>query len=92
MVRTPNSYLSFIPVRAVLISIMCDLPATRKVCCSKCFKEFKRLNNAKPDYSVESWSSQSILEHRKIATLYENASTTSAQEEDIRRHQIFYSP
>ena len=32
MIRTPTLCISFTPLRAILVCIMCDLPASRKVC------------------------------------------------------------
>ena len=67
MIQIPTSCISFVPLRAILMSIMCDLPASRKVCgftnglkgCSKFFKEFMTVENSdKLDYSgydCDSW-------------------------------------
>ena len=70
VVRSPKAYLSLTTIRAILICVMCDLPAARKVCgytnfngkkgCSKCMKEFPSTGD-KIDYSgfdCDTWTSR----------------------------------
>lgn len=75
--RNPSAFLSVSTVRAVISCVMCDLPATRKVCgfsnfnallgCSKCLKRFPTDHfGAKPDYSgydCENWTPRDITVH-----------------------------
>ena len=78
-------------VRAALICLSCDLPATRKVCgfaghsaamgCSKCLKRFPSLLN-KLDYSGYDRSMQSKL--------YCEANTKAEQNQVIKRYGVHY--
>ena len=74
--KNTSSLLSLTRLRAMLFCVMCDLPATRKVCgfssfnavkgCSKCLKDFLTPTfGEKPDYSgfdCECWIPLSSLE------------------------------
>ena len=76
-------------VKAVLSCVVCDIPATRKVCgflgisankgCSKCVKHFETTTfGSKPDYSVYdqlTWMSRTCPEHYRNALLSKNALT-----------------
>ena len=69
-----NSGSTLCCVRAMLVCVSCDLPATRKVCgfqnfnarlgCSKCLKEFPTVNfGKKPNYGgfkCEKWPLRDI--------------------------------
>ena len=75
-----------------LSCIICDMPATRKVCgflsyhdrfgCSKCLKEFtKDRLDSKPDFSgydVESWTPRDPEQHKRKATEAMEASNATA--------------
>ena len=89
--KNPSSLLSMTSIRAMLVAIMCDLPATRKVCgfanfnaikgCSKCLKEFPTDSfGVKPDYSgynVECWISRDASTHRREAKKAKSATTAT---------------
>ena len=75
----------------MLSCIVCDLPATRKVCgflgvnatkgCSKCLKSFPTFSfGSKPDYSgyqFENWTSQTHRDHYQKCLLSKNARTAT---------------
>ena len=90
-------------VRAALICVSCDLPATRKVCgfaahsarlgCSKCLKQFPSLVN-KLDYSgfdKSKWKARNISEHHMQSKLYLDANTKAQQSEVIKKYGVRYS-
>ena len=90
-------------LRAALVCVSCDLPATRKVCgfaghsatfgCSKCLKQFPSLGN-KLDYSgfnKSSWKTESISEHSIQSRLYLDANTKAQQTEIIKKYGVRYS-
>ena len=90
-VKTPTSFLSLTSVRAILVAIICDLPATRKVCgfanynavrgCSKCLKEFPTEKfGMKPDFSgfePENWVCRDLDAHKTKALAAKSAPTAS---------------
>lgn len=92
-------------VRAMLVCITCDLPATRKVCgfsnfnachgCSKCLKRFPvNQFGKKTDYSgydYENWPIRDLKFHSLKATESKNANTKQAQEEIAKEFGIKYS-
>ena len=88
------SLLSVTSIRAMLVAIMCDLPATRKVCgfanfnarkgCSKCLKEFPTDDfSTKPDYSgfnLDSWIPRDANTHRSEAKKAKAATTATGRQ------------
>lgn len=93
--KNPSAFLSVSTIRAVISCVMCDLPATRKVCgfssynalqgCSKCLKQFPTAYfGAKPDYSgydCENWILRDITTHRSKAFEHKNGRTLTKQNE-----------
>ena len=93
-VSIPNPYSMFgtTHVRVLLSCIVCDLPATRKVCgflaqnalkgCSKCLKEFVTSSfGSKPNYSGydwESWSMRRLEDHIKKSQEAKEARTATS--------------
>ena len=78
-------------IRAFLACIICDLPATRKLCgfsnfnavrdCSKCLKVFPTERfGTKPDYSgynLETWTSRDLATHVRNAIASSDACTAA---------------
>lgn len=104
--KNPSSLLNItITIRATLGCIVCDLPATRKVCgfanfngncgCSKCMKNFVTTAfGYKPSYAgfdCDNWTPRNIDTHISIATNYLTASTKSARKKIIHDSGIRYS-
>ena len=90
-------------VRAALICVTSDIPATRKVCgfaghsasmgCSKCLKRFPSLPN-KLDYSGYNrthWNPRTIEDHRFQSTEFLAANTKTKQTEIIKKYGVRYS-
>ena len=88
----------------VLSCIVCDIPATRKVCgfwknalkgCSKCLKEFPTARfGAKPDYSgfdCENWPVRKLSEHKKHVSEVKQAKTSTKRSEKESLHGVRYS-
>ena len=87
-----NSIFKETTIRAILSCIICDMPATRKVCgflsyhsrfdCSKCLKEFtKDRFDSKQDFSgydVESWTPRDPEQHKGKATEASNATARNS--------------
>ena len=85
----PNFTSNKIRVRALLTCVVCDLPATRKLCgflgvnatkgCSKCKKCFPTTTfGSKPDYSgyeSSTWGVRTHMEHYQHCILSKNATT-----------------
>lgn len=87
----PTSRLPVL-VRAALLCIAADIPATRKTCgftghnstmgCSKCLKQFDIKVGESSDYSGydrHNWPKRTDEHHRHHSSLYRNARTKSAQ-------------
>ena len=105
LINNPFSLLGKSHVRAVLSCIVCDLPATRKVCgflglnalkgCSKCLKEFPTASfGSKPDYSGynwESWPPRNLQEHIEKSKDAKKAATATARSQIESRHGLRYS-
>ncbi len=103
--KTANS--SLLPsrlIRAALVYISSDLPATRKVCgfygikatygCSKCLKKFPSVSLNQTDYSGfkrNEWQHRTTAAHRLVAQRAKAATTQSAQQEIEKGAGIRYS-
>ena len=72
--KTPSAYLQTRCIRAALVYVSCDLPATRKVCgfygikakhgCSKCLKKFPSTTFGNTNYAGfnrEAWESRDTI-------------------------------
>ena len=104
-ISNPNSIFGSTTIRAVLSCIVCDIPATRKVCgflgknalkgCSKCLKEFPTARfGAKPDYSgfdCENWPVRKLSEHKKHVSEVKQAKTSTKHSEKESLHGVRYS-
>ena len=91
----PHSIFGSTNIRAVLSCIVCDLPATRKVCgflgqnatkgCSKCLHEFKTVSfGSKADFSgydCDDWEPRDLNLHHKKSIDAKNAFTASEREQ-----------
>ena len=93
MIVSSSSSTYEIPIRCLLLSVACDLPAARKVCgflscaakrgCSRCLKEF----SGKPgmmDYSGfdrSLWPKRTKEQHRYSTQLLQQANTQQKREE-----------
>ena len=87
--QNPSSILGLTSLRATLVCIACDLPATRKVCgfsnfnatfgCSKCMKQFITKGfGSKPLYGgfdCENWTVRDMVTHKSKALEYQEART-----------------
>ena len=94
-----------VKIRAFLACIICDLPATRKVCgfsnfnalrgCSKCFKLFPTEQfGTKPDYSgynIETWTNRDLATHARNAVAAFDACTAAERREIKRTYGCKYS-
>ena len=92
-------------VRAALLCVACDIPASRKVCgfvghsslkaCTKCLKDFPTHSfGSPPDYGGfdrENWLARSNSTHREHALEYRGCITKSAQNKIIKEHGCRYS-
>ena len=92
-------------IRAFLACIICDLPATRKVCgfsnfnalrgCSKCFKLFPTEQfGTKPDYSgynIETWTNRDLATQARNAVAAFDACTAAERREIKRSYGCKYS-
>jgi len=92
-------------IRAVVLCLTCDLPATRKACgfssynalhgCSKCLKQFP--TNAfgeKPDYSGYDWLNwppRDILTQKAKGIEFKNAKPLSSHKEILKSYGAKYS-
>lgn len=100
-----NSKLMNIHLRLALVGIMCDLPASRKVCgfcsfnslngCNKCLKQFPTANfGESPDYSgydTSLWPVRDLLIHKQKSIEHLNAKTKSYQKIIEKSYGIRYS-
>lgn len=103
--RNSSSCLSLTTLRAMLICVTCDLPATRKVLgfanfialkgCSKCLKEFPTAQfGAKPNFSgyhCQNWLPQNSTTQMEKGLAFKNAPTASAQKHILRSYGAKYS-
>ena len=103
--KNPSSFLSVSTLRAVLMCLSCDLPATRKVCgfsnfnglkgCSKCLKEFPTESfGEKPNYggfNWQDWVPRDIATQKKYGIAFKDACTVTARKEITRSHGVKYS-
>ena len=103
--RNSSSLLSVTTIRALLSCVMCDLPATRKVCgfsnynarrgCSKCLKEFPTDRfGLKPNYSgydCNNWVPRDITTHRTNAFAHYCAATATERNDIERSYGSKYS-
>ena len=92
-------------VRMALVAVICDLPASRKVCgfcsynalhgCSKCMKTFPTSSfGESPDFSgydKSLWPARDLLIHRQKCYEHLNASTKSSQKSIEREFGLRYS-
>lgn len=99
-----SSLLGSTFIRATLACIICDLPATRKVCgfanfngnygCSKCTKQFPTTRfGDKPNYSgynCANWTDRDISLHRSMADKYKKSPTASYRKKIIQQSGIKY--
>lgn len=89
--------------RLAVMCTACDIPAIRKLCgfaghsaargCSKCTCEFV-YQEWGMDYSGferEDWTARTLVEHRKHAKEYLNATTATQQDQVVRRCGVRYS-
>lgn len=81
-----DSYASKVKIQLALVGVMCDLPASRKVCgfcfynalhgCNKCMKEFPTESfGESPNYSgydLSLWPTRDIIVHRQKSHEYIN--------------------
>ena len=100
-----NTSQTFITIRMALICVMCDIPATRKVCgfaghsacygCSKCLKKFPSdVFPNKLDYSGydrESWEPRTPVNYKIQAEQYMKAKTKAAQQEVLSECGVRFS-
>ena len=89
-----SSLLGSTFIRAVLMCVVCDLPATRKVCgfsnfnsiygCSKCMRKFETLNfGDKPNYggyNCANWRARDLSSHHK---------TTKNRKQSLSARKLF---
>lgn len=89
-------------VRMALISVMCDLPASRKVCgfssfnalhgCNKCMKQLRRdAFGESPDYDKTEWLARDIAQHKQKSYEYLNAETKQQQKAIQKEYGLRYS-
>ena len=90
-------------IRAALLCITSDLPATRKLCgfaghaasfgCSKCLKRFSTIGE-KRNYSGferSEWIKRDLETHRSISDDYKRARTKAQQDTIVKNHGVRYS-
>ena len=100
-----NLSQSFVKIRLALICVMCDIPATRKVCgfaghsathgCSKCLKEFNfGICDNKLDYSGydrDSWELRTKDNYNSCSEQYLKAPTKTMKQKVVSDHGVRYS-
>ena len=88
-------------VRAVLLCVVCDIPAARKVCgflghrallgCSRCLKLFPTENvGDKPDYSGfnrSDWEPRTPDHHRSFCFQHQSAKTTTSVRKNKKKER-----
>lgn len=88
--KTPQSIFKETTIRAILSCIVCDLPATRKVCgflsynarfdCSKCLKQFPKDDFTDfSGYECEGWPQRNAETHVSKAKAAEEAESALAR-------------
>ena len=96
----PN--LSRVTIRAALLCISCDLPATRKVLgfasfnsshgCSKCHHHFPHLKEYKKhdfsDFDYLNWVPRSLSTHQAFAQQYSQTKSKSEQKKLVQDHGV----
>ena len=96
---------SFVTIRMALICVMCDIPATRKVCgfaghsavhgCSKRFKEFRSgVFDNKLDYSVfdrDTWELRTRDSYKLQSEQYLRATTKTMKQQVVSDYGVRYS-
>ena len=94
-----------ITIRMALLSVMCDIPATRKLCgfaghsaahgCSKCLKKFSWSSTEnKLDYSGydrDSWEARTNAEYKVSSEHYLHAPTKTAKKQVVSEQGVRYS-
>ena len=102
--KTPSSNITYRYVRAALVYISCDLPATCKICgfygikakygCSKCLKEFPSISLSLTDYSGydrEQWQPRNLTCHLAQVQRAKNATSQTARDKIEREIGVRYS-
>ena len=93
---------TFVTIRMALISVMCDIPAARKVCgfaghsavhgCSKCLKELQAgLLDNKLDYSGydrDSWKLRTDDDYKIHSQQYLKASTKAMRKSVVSQYGV----
>lgn len=96
---------SSVLVRAALLCVACDIPASRKVCgfvghtalkaCTKCLKDFPTQSfGTPPDYGGfdrENWAVRTNSTHRQHAIDYRSCITQREQNAIVKQHGCRYS-
>ena len=102
--QNPSAILGYTTLRAMLLCITCDLPATRKVCgfsnfnglygCSKCMKFVTATFGAKPLYGgfdCDNWIARDMCTHKSQALKCREAHTNSERIAIRRECGVKYS-
>lgn len=102
--KTPSSHLQTRYIRAALVYVSCDLPATRKVCgfygikakqgCSKCLKKFPSTTFGNTNYAGfnrEAWESRDLSTHLAQVQRAKKATSQAAREKVEREIGVRYS-
>ena len=104
-VQNSSSISGFTTICCIIGCVVCDLPATRKVCgfanfngkygCSKCMKTFATSTfGSKPSYggfNYDTWCLRDINEHRFFANKYLRACTLLDQKKILHESGIKFS-
>ena len=92
-------------IKAVLLCITCDTPASRKIGgflghaalkgCSRCLKSFPTKKfGEKADYSGfdrSTWKARSLADHREQGMLWKHAKSLSERKEIERKHGVRFT-
>ena len=102
--QIPSSILGSRLIRAALVYISLDLPATRKLCgfysikatygCSKCLKRFPSISVSHTDYSGfdrNEWQPRTLAAHHLHAQESRDATTQSKQQDIGKKTGVRYS-
>ena len=104
-IPNPHSLFGKTKIKAMLSCVVCDLPATRKVCgflgsnatkgCSKCLYEFKTVHfGSKPDFSgfdYGSWEPRVFAMHYSKCIEAKNALTATRRNEIEKAFGVRYT-